>query len=236
MSTDIQPVKTKQDYADTLAELGHLSRFLLLTFRLEVGGVMLRRDFGGSARAFRDHNPDKVASFNEFCTVCADELAALGLSATVLRQCILARIAWDGLPAGVRESLKFNHVVSLARVGEPTMRARLAFDATSRGWSVAQLDDAIRRAADGRYYDTDPDIPGTQPPPAPPAPERGYQPGRLVNQLVKAGAELQAWRAAWATVAGKKLRGPQRKRVIAAVAALKAQVAELEAELTAGGG
>jgi len=234
MTSDLQLGKTKDDYRDLLAELSLLSRDLLLAFRLQAGKLFLDRFFGGSAHAYRDRNPYKEATFAEFVGRCKDELSAVGISAGLARQCIQARIAWDGLPAGVRESLKFNHVVSLARVGEPNMRARLAFDASSQGWTVSQLDQAIRRAGDGSYYDTDPSTPGTQPPPARPQPAKGYQPGRLITRLVKTGQELQGWRTAWATVDAGKLRGPQRQRVVDAVAALEAQVAQLKAELAAG--
>ncbi len=240
MPNDQQLAKTKADYADLLAELDHLSRELLLAFRLQAGKLFLARFFGGSAHAYRDKSHDKDATFVEFAKLCKDELSTLGLSASLARQCILARIAWDGLPEAVRTSLKFNHIVSLARVDEPTTRARLAMDAKTQGWSVIQLDDAIQRAGDGRYYDTDPATPGTQPPPDNGLAGQGdadtasYQPGRLVTQLVKAGKELQTWEQAWATVDASKLRGPQRQRVHQALAALKAQVVRLEAQLGPG--
>ncbi len=234
MTTDLQPAKTKDDYADILAELGNLSRDLLLTFRLQVGKLMLDRFFAGSAHAYHDKNPGKDSSFVEFARVCQAELNDMGVSAPVARQCILARIAWDGLPPQIREQLRFSHVVALAGVGEPNMRARLAFDAAAQQWKVGELKDAITRAGDGTYYDTDPTTPGTQPPPAKPAPDKGFQPGRLVNQLVKAGDDLLTWRQAWATVDASKLRGPQRQRCVQAVAALKAHIELLEAELAAG--
>ena len=53
------------------------------------------------------------------------------------------------------------------------------------------------------------------------------------TQLVKAGEDLQSWRQAWATVDAQKLRGPQRQRMVEAVAALRAQVEQLQAELGA---
>ena len=234
MTTDLQPVKTKNDYADILGKLANLSRDLLLTFRLEVGKLMLDQYFAGSAHAYHDQNPNKVDGFNEFAKTCQDDLADFGLSATVLRHCILARITWDLLPPPVRDQLRFNHVVALASVGEPNDRARLAFDATRQGWSVTQLKDAIARVNDHTYYDTDPSTPGTQPPELKPAPDRGFQPGRLVTQLVKTGEDLQAWRSAWATVDATKLRGPQRQRVVDAIASLKAHIEQMEAELAAG--
>ncbi len=234
MSQDLQAPATKENYADILGKLAHLSRDLLLTFRLEVGRLLLDRFFGGSAHAYHDRNPAKEATYAEFVRTCEAELNDFGLSASTGRQCILARITWDLLPPPVRDQLRFNHVVALASVGEPNDRARLAFDATRQGWSVTQLKDAIARVNDHTYYDTDPTTPGTQPPPLKPVPDKEYQPGRLVTQLVKAGEELQAWREAWGTVDASKLRGPQRQRVVGAVAALKAQIEQLEAELAAG--
>ena len=234
MSEELQLPPAKDEYSDILGDLARLSRTLLLTFRLEVGELMLQRFFGGSGHAYRDKNPSKEAKYAEFARTCESELSDFGLSIHVLRQCILARIAWDGLPSEVREQLRFNHVVALASVGEPNDRARLAMDTTLQGWSVAQLKDAITRVNEHTYYDSDPGTPGTQPPPAMPTPDKGFQPGRLVSQLVKAGQDLQTWRQAWGTVDASKLRGPQRTRVLEAVAALKAEVAQLEVELAAG--
>ncbi|MBI5609830.1 MAG: hypothetical protein HY902_13240 [Deltaproteobacteria bacterium] len=234
MTTALEPVAPKDEYADLLAELNLLSREMLLAFRLQAGKVFLDRFFSGSAHAYRDKSPHKEATFVAFSTACKVELAEVGISANLARQCILAHIAWEGLPPGVRDSLKFNHVVALARVEEPNTRARLAFDATRQGWSVVQLEDAIARADDGHYYDTDPDTAGTQPPAPKPAPAVAYQPGRLVTQLAKSGRELKEWRAAWASVDASRLRGAQRQRCLAALQELKAQVAQLEADLAAG--
>ncbi len=232
MPTELQPTAPTNDYAPILARLAALSRDLLLAFRLEVGQLMLSEYFGGSARSYRDHDSTKPSSFNDFVRNCQAELEDFGLSATVLRQCIQARVAWDGLPAEVRDRLKFSQIVQLARVGEPNMRARLAFDATQQQWNVAQLRDAIARADDHRYYDTDLSTPGTQPPPPrQEEPSAGPQPGRLVTRLVKAGKELQEWEQAWSGVDASKLRGAQRQRVQDALEALKAQVARLEAQL-----
>lgn len=234
MSDLDQPIKTKDFYQPVLGRLAALSHNLLLSFRLEVGKVMLDEYFGGSVHAYRDQNPNKVRSFSDFTATCQEELADYGLSAAALAQCIRARIAWDGLPPAIREQLRYSHVVALAGVAEPNMRARLAFDTAAQQWSVAELKDAIARAEDGRYYDTDPSTPGTQPPPPKPLPERGFQPGRLVTQLFKASEDLQTWRGAWGTLDASKLRGLQRKRVVQALGALKAQVQALEAQLGAG--
>lgn len=234
MTIQIQPTNPQDDYAAVLGKLAALSRSLLLTFRLEVGKTMLDEYFAGSARAYHDQNPNKVNSFNEFTKVCQNDLADYGLTSPVIAQCIRARIAWDGLPPQVRDRLRFSHVVALASVGEPNDRARLAFDTTQLGWSVAQLKDAIARVNDHTYYDTDPITPGTQPPPAKPEPNKAFQPGRLATQLLKASTDLQAWRQAWATVDAKKVRGLHRQRCVRAVAELKVHIEQLEAELAAG--
>ena len=236
MSDLAQPSPTPDDYADLLAELRQLSKTMLLAFRLAVGQRLLERFYGGDMAAYRDHSPDKDASFVRFAQSCRQELADLGLSPSVARQCIVAHITWQLLPPGVREQLQLSHVVELGRVGDPTARARLAMDAGLQRWSVSQLKDAIDRTHAGRYWDTDPSAPGTQPPPSPAEAEAGYQPGRLVTRLEKASLELGDWQAAWRTVEGRKLRGAQRARLAAALQALKAKVAEVEAELGGDGG
>jgi hypothetical protein len=38
---------------------------------------MLDEYFGGSARAYRDHDPHKLDSFNQFVRTCQRELASL---------------------------------------------------------------------------------------------------------------------------------------------------------------
>lgn len=235
MADELQTEGRPGQYVVLLDRLAMLSRNLLLAFRLEVGKLMLDEYFGGSIHAYRDQDPNKVTSFLHFAKTCQDELAYFGLSATVLRQCIQARVAWDGLPGGVREKLQFSHIVMLARVEEPNARVRLAVDATQQRWNVTQLRDAIARNEDGQYYDVDPETAGTQMPPLRDnAPNTAFQPGRLVTQLVKAGQGLEVWRKSWATVDAGKLRGTERQRVTQALAHLKDQVARLEAEL--GGG
>jgi hypothetical protein len=231
MTESLDLASAKLTYAPVLERLAGLSRTMLLAFRLEVGKLVLDEFFDGNARAFRDKNPAKEASFAAFAQACQEDLSKLGLSAALVRQCVHAWVAWEALPAQVREQLPYSHVVALAGVAEPTMRARLAMDTTREGWTVAQLRDAIDRAFAGRYYDTDPDTPGTQPPPDRLQPAKAPQPGRLVAQLEKAGKELQAWGDAWGTVDVRKLRGPQRERCTAALEALEAQVARLRAEL-----
>jgi hypothetical protein len=234
MAEELDIVQGKEEFADVLAELSALSRDMLLAFRLQVGHVILGRFFGGDSRAYRSQNPNKEASFNHFVRTCQDDLTDLGLAGPVVRQCVLVRIAWDGLPREVREQLRFSHVVALAGVADPTARARLAMDTTLEHWSVGQLKAAIDRHQAGEYYDTDSTKPGTQPPPEKPEVVRQPQAGRMVTQLERAGQELQGWRETWSTIDPAKVRGPQRQRCLAALAAVKAEVATLEGIL--GGG
>lgn len=232
MTTAIaQPGTTTNEFEDLLHDLRQLSKGMLLAFRLAAGKRLLDRFYDGDIAAYRSHDPSKDANFTRFAQVCRQELADIGLSASMARQCMLAHSTWQLLPPQVREQLALSHVVELGRVGDPTARARLAMDTTLNRWSVGQLKDAIDRDAAGQYYDTDPRTPGTQPPPARPEPARLPQPGRLVTQLHKAAADLGEWQAAWRSVDARRLRGGQKAMLAGALRALKAKVAELEAEL-----
>lgn len=235
MADEMDTVDGKEEFADVLAELTALSRDMLLAFRLQVGHVILGRFFGGDSRAYHSQNPNKEASFARFVRNCQEVLIDLGLAGAVVRQCVLARITWDGLPLEVREQLLFSHVVALAGVGDPNARARLAKDTTLGHWSVGKLKAAIDRHQAGEYYDTDPVTPGTQPPPEKPEAVRQPQAGRMVTQLENAGKQLRGWRETWGTIDQAKVRGPQRQRCLAALAAVKAEVARLEGMLGRGG-
>jgi hypothetical protein len=231
MPTDLQAVDPKAEYADVLQELTLLSRDMLLAFRLQVGKLMLDRFYDGDVHAYRTHWASKESSFAAFLRACPSELADLGLGGQVIRQCVNARITYDTLPPAVRDGLLFSHVVELARLGDPTARARLAMDTTLQKWSVDQLKDAIAQLMLGNYYDTDATQAGTQPPPAKPEEQKAAQPGRLVSRLEKAVEDLDTWAAEWTGADTSKLRGPQRERAKKAMADLKAKVAAVEALL-----
>ncbi len=228
-----QPITATDDFSDLLSDLRQLSKGMLLAFRLAVGQHLLDRFFDGKISAYRDRNPEKDAAFARFTQTCRQELADLGLSPSVARQCIVAHVTWQLLPPSVRDQLLLSHVVELGRIGDPTARARLAMDTTLNRWNVGQLKDAIDREHAGQYYDTDPSTPGTQPPPLPAATAPHHQPGRLVTQLHKAATDLGEWQAAWRSIDASKLRGGQKAKLAGALQALKAKVAELEAELSA---
>jgi hypothetical protein len=231
MPTEIEPVDPKAAYADLLEQLRLLSRDMLLAFRLQVGKILLDRFFDGNVHDYRNHSGSKDTSFAAFVRTCPTDLTDLGLGGQVARQCINARVTYDMLPASVRDGLLFSHVVELARLGDPTTRARLAMDTTLQKWSVDQLKDAIGQVHQGNYYDTDSATPGTQPPEPKDEPEKKAQPGRLVARLERAVEDLDVWQAEWQAADTERLRGPQRERFKKALTALKAKVLAMEGAL-----
>ena len=231
MPTEMEAVDPKVVYAEILQQLTLLSRDMLLAFRLQVGKLMLDRFYDGDVHAYRTHWAAKESSFAAFIRTCPSELADLGLAGQVVRQCINARITYDTLPAQVRDGLLFSHVVELARLDDPTARARLAMDTTLQKWSVDQLKDAIGQLMLGNYYDTDASQAGTQPPPPRLEDLKTAQPGRLVSRLEKAVEDLDTWAAEWTGADTSRLRGVQRERAKKAMADLKAKVAAMEALL-----
>ena len=231
MPTEMEAVDPKVVYAEILQQLTLLSRDMLLAFRLQVGKLMLDRFYDGDVHAYRTHWAAKESSFAAFIRACPSELVDLGLGGQVVRQCINARITYDTLPPQVRDGLLFSHVVELARLDDPTARARLAMDTTLQHWSVDQLKDAIGQLMLGNYYDTDGSQAGTQQPPPRPEEQRTTQPGRLVSRLEKAVEDLDTWAAEWTGADTSRLRGVQRERAKKAMADLKAKVAAVEALL-----
>ena len=231
MLTHSQHVDLKAPYIDILEELRYLSRDMLLAFRLQVGKLLLDRFYSGSVNEYRDHSGNKDSSFAAFLRTCPGELADLGLGGQVARQCINARVTYDRLPPPVRDGLLFSHVVELARLDDPTARARLAMDTTLQRWTVDQLKEAIGQLTLGNYYDTDSATPGTQPPALRDEPEKAMQAGRLVTRLAKVVEEMDTWSADWAANKTGGLRADQRDRYKKALADLKAKVAALEVAL-----
>ena len=231
MATDIEPIDLKAPYADILDQLRLLSRDMLLAFRLQVGKILLDRFYAGDIHEYRNTLASKDTSFAAFVRTCPTDLTDLGLGGQVARQCINARVTYDLLPPSVRDGLLFSHVVELARLEDPTTRARLAMDTTLQKWSVDQLKDAIEQLTLGNYYDTDGATPGTQPPAPLDEPERKTQPGRLVARLERAVEDLNTWQADWLAADTEKLRGHQRLRFKKALADLKAKVVAMEGAL-----
>lgn len=231
MAPEIEPADARAAYADVLDQLHLLSRDMLLAFRLQVGKLLLDRFYAGSVHDYRDVNPYKHGSFAAFLKACPAELTGLGLGGQVARQCINARVTYDSLPPQVRDGLLFSHVVELARLPDPTARARLAMDTTLQHWTVDQLKAAIGQLMIGNYYDTDATVPGTQPPAPREEPEKAIHAGRLVTRLAKVVEELDTWSADWKAAKHSSLRSDQRERYRQALVDLKAKVAAMEEEL-----
>ena len=142
--------------APVLATLRNLVRDHLLHFRLEVGRVILDTFFNGSAAAYGDKNPNKESTFNDFLAQNAAELDELGLKPWLLRQCVQVQIVYRTLPSTVRDDLGFSRTLALVKVGDPTMRARLANDALAKRLTLNQFQDVVDSAIAGTWYDTDP--------------------------------------------------------------------------------
>ena len=231
MASDIEPNDPKSDYSEVLHHLYLLSRDMLLAFRLHVGKLLLDSFYNGRIHDYRDTNPHKHGSFAAFLKTCPAELADLGLGGQVARQCINARVTYDLLPPQVRDGLLFSHVVALARLDDPTARARLAMDTTQQHWTVDQLKAAIGQLTLGNYYDTDPALAGTQPSAPREEPEKAIQAGRLVTRLTKVVEELDTWNEDWKAASTGHLRSEQREKYRQALATLKAKVAAMEEQL-----
>lgn len=194
---------------------------------------MIDRFFGGDIANYRSKDPTKTTSFAALSRSCAEDLANLGLRPRVLRQCINARATYDALPPHLRDTLLFTQVVELARVDDASQRARLAMDATAQQWSVDQLKDAVRKANDGGYYDTDTAAPGTQLPAEQPQAAIGRKPGRVLKQFEQAVNDLAALRSDWLGADAQALKPAHKRRAKAVLAGLKAEVAALEQALAA---
>lgn len=231
MPTDIERVDPKASFADVLAEPRLPSRDVQLAFRPQVGQLLLERFCAGDIREDRDCTGAKEASLAALLRACPSDLTDLGLGGQVARQCINARVTDDLLPPDVRGGLLFSHVVGLARLGDPTTRARPAMDTTRQRWSVDQPRDAIGQLALGNCCDTDGAAPGTPAAPAKAEPEQASQPGRLVSRLEKVLGALATWSCQWAEAETSRLRGVQRERCKKALADLKAKVAAMEEHL-----
>lgn len=215
------------EFAPVLDHLERLSRDHNLFFRLEVGRAMLDAFFASEPAAYLSRDPTKPSKFTEFARTCRVRLDDLGLGEAVLRRCIVTRVVYDGLPRELAGQLRFTHLVELAKVTDGATRSLLATASVDNAWSADQLRDAVLAARAGRWIDGQPDVPGLQPPPAPPDTRRPPQLGRVVTQFERTVADVDALAASWEQVATKKISRAQRKRLEDAVAALEARVAGL---------
>lgn len=226
-----RPLPPDPAFASVLEELERLGRGHLLAYTLACGQLLLERFWGNDPVAFHSKDPGKALSFQRFVTECGDLLAELGQSAEQLRRSVHAHLVWRGLPAVSRDRLRLTHLLELGRCPEPTQRARLALAATEEGWSRLQLRDAVSAALAGRYYDTDPNTPGIQPPaPLQPAGRRPSA-ARLVTRSERLLPEVQAWQAALAQSNIRRLSGDQRARLAQTLQGLEAQIAAARALL-----
>lgn len=231
MNTTLTVAEHTNEFSDVLDDLHRLSRAHILAFRLEVGTLLLDRFYGGSIEEYRSQDPFKSASFQRFVTERHDDLREFGLAESSLRNCILARHIFDGLPPAVKDSVKFSHLVELTRVQDPMLRARLAMSSLQNGWRVTELKTAVASAKAGTWYDTDPSTPGTQPPPPQPLPEHGLSIGRLIARAEKWNIDFDAWSEDWNALDLAWLSPPRRTRMLTAVALLRSKLAGLEESL-----
>ena len=216
-------------FEDILDALEQLSREHLLVYRIGVGRVLLQSIFAGDAGAYASHDPRKEQRFTDFVTKCGAQLRRYGLGVKTARESIVCYIVYETLPAAVRASLFYSQVRELARLRDPTARARLAAAAVQGDWSVIELQDAVSCVKAGLPYDADPETPGIQPPDAPPP--RELSAGRLVTRAERWTAELDEWSELWSQADASRLRKPQRERMAATVARAQERLAALAAVL-----
>ena len=224
-------IQISDDFALALAQLGKLSRNHLLFFRLEVGSLLLGQFFGGDAAAYHSTDPDKPQSFSAFSKACAEQLADIGLSDTVLRQSIVAHIVVQALPPAAAEKLAFTQIVELTKVSDAATRAVLALASVDNQWTTRELRGAVQAQKAGRWIDAKPQEPGLQAPAAaePAAPpkysaEHPPQAGRVVVRLERVVQELAQVVDDWALVDAAKATDAQKARVKTAVAGLLARL------------
>lgn len=221
----------QSEYQDVVRELDALTRQHLIPHRLEVGGVILRRFFGGKPALYHDRDPGKESKFGHFLDQHAEDLAQSGLGETVLRQCVRVRICHDLLPPAVRDRLGWSVLVNLSTLLDPTERARLATAAVNERWTVARCKEVIRQAKQGRVWDTDPEAAGLQLPETEEPGDRDPQPGRLVTRTEKWSEDIATWHQAFARVDPTKLTRQQVARMRAAVQTVRGQLDALEKRL-----
>jgi hypothetical protein len=131
----------------------------------------------------------------------------------------------------VREGLALTHLVELARVPDPTLRARLATTALADQWTVQTLKDSVRAAKAGQWYDADLDTPGTQPPPLPAPEVKPVTPARLVTRTERMVPQVQAMAQAWAEIDPKHLTRARRDRLRHALLAAERTLAAVRARM-----
>lgn len=221
----------QSQYQDVLDALQTLTERHARTYKLEVGALILRRFFAGSAAVFSSKDPTKQASFADFLRTHAEDVAALDHSEHTLRRCVRVHVCHEALPPGIRDRLKWSAMLAICAIADPNLRARVASAAVTEQWSVGKVREVVAQAQDNRVWDTDPSEPGLQLPGPKAAPPP--QPGRLVHRTEKWTEAVSAWRAEFERIDATKLSPAYRQRIHAAVATLRGQLDELVDQLGA---
>ncbi|MFZ4579476.1 MAG: hypothetical protein ACOYOB_13880 [Myxococcota bacterium] len=130
-------------FDQTLRQLRQLNHTALLRYALDVGDHLLDVWYQGDIRIYRDRKSSEHAVFEALVGERREALADLGLSANTLRNYLLAACTWRELPPPVREQLDLTHLHRLSSVHDPLVRAKLAHDAATEGWSARELSQAI---------------------------------------------------------------------------------------------
>lgn len=222
----MQELQLSHEFQKTLDELDKLSREHLLYFRLEVGRLLLEQFYAGDITAYKSQDPFKPNGFVQFTKACGGQLAEIGLSESLLRQCMLGHAVVKGLPVHTAKKLVFSQVLALTSVQDAQTRVLLAEAAVENRWTSVQLRDAVKAQKKGKWIDGDLKMPGMQPPKQTPrlvAP----QAGRLVAQAEKWAKQIADWKKQWKKIHKGKVSAVQAERLKTAVAALKAALVGL---------
>jgi hypothetical protein len=218
-----------EDFAPTLQGLLQLTQQHLLSFRIQVGALLLRDLFGGDPAAYRNRDPHKLQRFAAFLRQHGDQLSEWGLGESVLRQSITIAIATDGLPEELIARLNLSQVVALSRVEDAESRGSLALAAARNGWSARDVAGAAQAIREGKWIDADPTTPGLQAPALvePEAAEVKLPAGRVVARVEKAADVLAGLRGMWSGFSAEETRPGHKRRLREAVAQAQAELAQL---------
>ena len=218
-----------EDFTPTLNGLLALTQAHLLSFRLQVGTLLLTDLFAGDPAAYKDRDPTKPQRFAAFLRQHGAQLSEWGLGEGVLRQSITVAIAADGLPAALLQRLNLSQMVSLARVDDRPTRLLLAQAAADNAWTAREVAGAAQAAREGRWIDADPNTPGLQAPAlAEPEPAETKLPAsRVVARVEKAADAIAALRGMWTTLPTEETRPGHKRRLREAVAQAQAELAQL---------
>jgi hypothetical protein len=224
------------DFSGTIARLDALSRSHFVFFRIEVGRLLLEDLYGGDPAAYFNRDPNKPSSLAAFVHQHGQRLTDIGLGEQVLRQSIVAHITYTTLPAEIRDSLPWSHLVELSRIGDTPTRRSVALAAADAAWTSQDLRLAAARVRAGLWLDGDPNTPGIQPvaPPPEPEPSTILPLGRVVTRFEKAADEVNRLTSAWGALPSQKLSRKQKERMRESLGRLQAQIAAMEAQLGEG--